>query len=84
MDRRQVLAVGLLAVAARGAHAVSVTAEAAPQSKSLSAKDDERLLRQSVARWCLNAMTIEQHSIVFYRLPQLDHQLVLFPCLALL
>ena len=60
MDRRQVLAVGLLAAAARGAHAVSVTVEAAPQSKGLSAKDDERLLRQSVARWCLNAMTIEQ------------------------
>ena len=60
MDRRQVLAVGLLAAAARGAHAVSVAAEAAPQSRGFFAKDDERQLRQSVARWCLNAMTIEQ------------------------
>ena len=60
MDRRQVLAVGLLAAAVRGAHAVSVTAEATPQSRGLSAQDEERLLRQSVARWCLNAITIEQ------------------------
>lgn len=60
MDRRQVLAAGLLAAAVRGAHAVPVATEAAAQSGSRSTKDDGRLLRQSVARWCLGAMTIEQ------------------------
>lgn len=54
MNRRQVLAAGLLAAAARGV-------EAAPfQSSKRGALDDGRLLRQSVARWCLGSMSIEQ------------------------
>ena len=61
MDRRQVLAAGLLAAAVRSAHAVDPCAgNTAAQFGSRAPKDDGRLLRQSVARWCLGSMPIEQ------------------------
>ncbi len=61
MERRQVLAAGLLAAAARGAHGAHACAPlSAAQFGSRTPKDDGRLLRQSVARWCLNSMPIEQ------------------------
>ncbi|MCE9619763.1 MAG: TIM barrel protein [Planctomycetes bacterium] len=52
MDRRQVLAAGLLAAASRGA-------SAAIQSGSRAPAKDGRLLRQSVARWCHSSLSIE-------------------------
>ncbi len=61
IDRRQILAAGLLAAAVRGAHAVDLPkSNTMEQFGTRAPKDDGRLLRQSVACWCLGSMTIEQ------------------------